>query len=81
MYTKEDGMTVFKTKENVQLQDNIITEMDICTLKIRNEQGEVFILHLSRGEYLREVYSWMRKVCRQRFVLMSNFPRKSYEEY
>jgi len=53
--------------------------MDICTLKIRNEQGEVFILHLSKDHSVKIIYSWMQKVNKGNFVLMSNFPKRSYE--
>lgn len=55
--------------------------MEICTLKIRNEQGEVFILHLSKEHAVKDIYSWMEKVNKQKFVLMSNFPKRSYESH
>ena len=46
-------------------------------VKIRNEKGEVFILHLSREGKMAEVYSWMRKVVKgSNFTVMSNFPRR-----
>lgn len=70
---------VFKTQENSRLQAGLTTENEICTLKIRSEEGGVYILQLSKEEQVKEVYGWMRKVNRESFVLMSNFPRRSYE--
>lgn len=70
---------VFKTRQHSKLEDKTITEDDICTLKIRNEKGDVFILHLQRSKQVREIYDWMRKVTTKNFKLMSNFPRRAYE--
>lgn len=48
-------------------------------LKIRNEEGDIFILKLGRQKKMREVYSWMRKVLKKEFKIMGNFPRRTYE--
>lgn len=52
---------------------------EVCTLKVRNEQGEVFILHLAGSDSMNEVYRWMQKVVKGAFKIMSNFPRRAYE--
>ena len=46
---------------------------------MRNEQGDIFILHLSPTSKMQEVYRWMNKVVKAAYKIMSNFPRRSYE--
>lgn len=50
-------------------------------MKVRNEQGDVFILHLAGSDKMEEVYKWMGKVVKGAFKVMSNFPRRSYERH
>jgi hypothetical protein len=57
-----------------------VSEEEICTLKIRNEEGDIFILHLGRESKMSEVYKWMSKVVKKGFKVMGNFPRRSYEQ-
>lgn len=49
-------------------------------MKVRNEQGDIFILHLSPNSKMQEVYRWMNKVVKTSYKIMSNFPRRSYEQ-
>lgn len=72
-------MTVFKTEAHLKVEHKVKEESEVCTLKIRNEQGEVFILQLERHEGVGEVYKWMRKVTKGSFRVMSNFPRRAYD--
>jgi hypothetical protein len=55
-----------------------VEEAELCTLKVRNEQGDVFILHLGRADRMGEVYRWMQKAVKGGFKVMGNFPRRSY---
>jgi hypothetical protein len=69
---------VLKTEEYWQIQASHITESDVCQLKVRSEEGKVFILLLGRHKHIKDVYFYMRKVAKTGFKVMSNFPRRSY---
>ena len=60
------------------MKQSNIEESSICTLKIRDERGEAYILHLATHDRVKDIYSWMERVIKGKFRVMGNFPRRSY---
>lgn len=59
--------------------NNEVLEEDVCSLKIRTD-GKVCILELQKDHMIKDVYREMNKLVTKKFKLMSNYPRRSYEE-
>lgn len=70
---------MLKTEEYWKIQANQLSESDVCQLKVRSEEGKVFILLLGKQKHMKDVYLFMKKVAKAGFKVMSNFPRRSYE--
>lgn len=73
---KQEGGMVFKSPLYAKLQEKEVEEGDICTLKIRDEKGEAYILHLATTAHIKDIYSWMERVIGGGFRVMGNFPRR-----
>ena len=71
---------IVKTRCYKLLKENLVESEDICELKIRGEDGTIYFVKMQKSEKVKDIREELKKVIEGSFKIMSNFPRRIYEE-
>ena len=74
-----DGVMMITTVCYRKVQNKEMSEEEVCSLKVRDEGGSVYMMKMAKDSKIINVIVELRKVVRSEFKIMSNYPRRSYD--
>ena len=75
-----DGVMMIKSPCFHKIRTQEIADEESCSLKVRDESGNVYMLKMFKDSKIIDVVIEIRKIVRTEFKIMSNYPRRSYDE-